>query len=117
MYLIGHQVLKLQLKQDANDESHSNAQLDLFSSEFMSVAGNAGAGRLVRRDYLGWELFMIYRRQGTHCSQWEYMQNEMFWSAFLFVPLLVMTLGTWLVTNLIQWIVWVYRRTNSISTK
>jgi hypothetical protein len=38
----------------------------------------------------------------TPCSQWEYIQNEMFFSSFLFVPLLVMTLGVWLVVNIIQ---------------
>ena len=36
------------------------------------------------------------------CPWWEFAKNEMFWSAFLFVPLLVMTLGAWLVANLIQ---------------
>lgn len=39
------------------------------------------------------------------CSWWEFAKNEMFWSSFMFVPLLALTLGIWLVVNIIQWVV------------
>lgn len=47
------------------------------------------------------------------CPWWEFAKNEMFWSSLLFVPLLVMTLGTWLIVNIIQWAMRAHRRTNS----
>ena len=39
------------------------------------------------------------------CSWWEFTQNEMFWSSFLFIPLLVATLGMWLVWNVALWLI------------
>jgi hypothetical protein len=39
------------------------------------------------------------------CSWWEFAKNEMFWSSFMFVPLLALMLGVWLVVNIIQWVV------------
>ena len=50
------------------------------------------------------------------CSQWEFTQNEMFWSAFLFVPLLVMTLGAWLLINIVQWVLRAKRGTRATPT-
>ena len=51
------------------------------------------------------------------CSWWEFAKNEMFWSAFLFVPLLVMTLGAWLIVSIIHWVVRARRRINSTAIK
>ncbi|MBK7320327.1 hypothetical protein [Candidatus Villigracilis affinis] len=51
------------------------------------------------------------------CSWWEYTQNEMFWASFIFLPLLVVTLFTWGLMNLIRWGMRVFRNTNSITSK
>jgi hypothetical protein len=50
------------------------------------------------------------------CSWWEFAQNEMFWAAFLFAPLLVLVLAAWLTVNIIHWAVRAYRRANSPET-
>ncbi|MCQ3937374.1 MAG: hypothetical protein DPW18_10045 [Chloroflexi bacterium] len=50
----------------------------------------------------------------TPCSWWEFAQNEMFWTSMLVVPLLAMTLATWLIVTIIRWTV---TRTNSTQTK
>ncbi|MFN8411528.1 MAG: hypothetical protein U0Z26_03990 [Anaerolineales bacterium] len=41
----------------------------------------------------------------TPCSQWEYAQNEMFWSSFLFIPLFLMTMTGWIILHGIRLIV------------
>lgn len=39
------------------------------------------------------------------CPFWEFANNEMFWSAFLFVPPLVVVVGAWLAIHLVRlWI-------------
>ena len=37
------------------------------------------------------------------CTWWEFAKNEMFWASFLLLPLSAMTLGGWLIVNIIQW--------------
>jgi len=51
------------------------------------------------------------------CSWWEFARNEMFWASMVIVPLLVITLGVWLMVNAIRWAVRAYRRTNSTAIK
>jgi hypothetical protein len=41
----------------------------------------------------------------------------MFWASFIFLPLLVVTLFTWGLMNLIRWGMRVFRNTNSIPSK
>ena len=50
------------------------------------------------------------------CPWWEYAQNEMFWAAFIFFPLIIMTLGLWGMFTVIRWGIRLYWRTKSLQT-